>query len=164
MKKRILLISYWVNVEGNSPAIMADDKIESLSSLGYEINILTSFASREPNNNKIRQIRIPSISFNDYLYEYKEIKKSKDFFKFILFFPLVLTLGVFLDLIQNFFIKGIGGGKWSWSILTVPFSIFYALYNKIDYIFTMGGPATAHLTGAICSIFTKKIVGRPGFR
>ena len=87
MKKRILLISYWVNVEGNSPAIMADDKIESLSSLGYEINILTSFASREPsNNNNIRQIRIPSISFNDYLYEYKEIKKFKDFFKFILFF------------------------------------------------------------------------------
>jgi hypothetical protein len=156
MKKKILLISYWVNVEGNSPAIMADDKIESLSSLGYEINILTSFASREPSNNKIRQIRIPSISFNDYLYEYKEIKKFKDFFKFILFFPLVLTFGVFLDLIQNFFIKGIGGGKWSWSILSAPFSIFYALYNKIDYIFTMGGPATAHLTGAICSIFIKK--------
>ena len=156
MKKKILLISYWVNVEGNSPAIMADDKIESLSSLGYEINILTSFASREPSNNDIRQIRIPSISFNDYLYEYKEIKKFKDFFKFILFFPLVITFGVFLDLIQNFFIKGIGGGKWSWSIISAPFSILYALYNKVDYIFTMGGPATAHLTGAICSIFTKK--------
>jgi hypothetical protein len=156
MKKKILLFSYWVNVEGNSPALVADDKIESLTSLGYEIHILTSFASKQPISNEIKQFRIPSISFHDYLHEFKEIKKFEDFFKFILFLPFVLTIGLFFDIIQYLFIKGMGGGKWSWFILSAPFSIFYSFYNKVDYLFTMGGPAATHLTGAVCSFFTKK--------
>jgi len=156
MKKKILLFSYFVNVQGNSPALVADDKIESLASLGHEIYILTSFASKQPISSEIKYVRIPSISLNDYLYEFKEIKKFKDFFKFILFLPFALTFGVFFDIIQYLFIKGLGGGKWSWFILSAPFSIFYSLYHKVDYLFTMGGPAAAHLTGAACSFFTKK--------
>ena len=45
-KKKILLISYWINKQGNSPGIMADDKVFNLNKLGYKTIVLSSYDSK----------------------------------------------------------------------------------------------------------------------
>ena len=71
MKKKILLISYWVNKQGNSPSIMADDKIYNLKKLGYELIILSSFDGNKINAKNINHYRIPSFSMIDFIQECK---------------------------------------------------------------------------------------------
>ena len=73
MKKKILLISYWVNKTGNSPGIMADDKIHSLLKLNYKIIVLSSFDCKKIKKENITHFRVPSISLNDYFIESKSI-------------------------------------------------------------------------------------------
>jgi hypothetical protein len=149
--KKIFLISYWVNKEGNSPAIMADDKIESLLKLNYKVTVLSSFAAQKIKKKNLDHYRIPSLSFNDFKFEFIDALRNKDLLKIIFFLPFALVFGIVFDLIQFFFLKGIGGGKWYWSLTGIPLSIFIKLIFKPDILISTGGPASAHFTGLIIS-------------
>jgi len=149
--KKIFLISYWVNKEGNSPAIMADDKIESLLRLKYKVTVLSSYASQKIKKKNLDHYRIPSLSFNDFKFEFVDAFKNKDLLKIIFFLPFVLVFGIIFDLIQFFFLKGIGGGKWYWSLTSIPLSIIIKIIFKPDILISTGGPASAHFTGLVTS-------------
>jgi hypothetical protein len=151
MNKKIFLISYWVNKEGNSPAIMADDKIISLLKLNYKILILSSFASKKIRKKNVLHYRIPSLSFFDFQYEFRDSIQNKEIYKLIFFVPLVLSVGLIFDIIQLILLKGTGGGKWFWTISALPLSIFIKLSNSCKILITTGGPASSHLVGLILS-------------
>ena len=155
MKKKILLISYWVNKQGNSPGIMADDKIYNLNQLGYELVVLSSFDSKKINNKNVTHYRIPSFSMIDFLQECKD-KNISEVIKFILYLPIVFSFGIFLDIFECIFLKGKGGGKWFWFVPATIFSLIIRINHRIDFIFTTGGPASAHLAGVLSNIFFKK--------
>ena len=154
-KKKILLISYWINKQGNSPGIMADDKVFNLNKLGYKTIVLSSYDSKIIRDKNIIHYRIPSISFNDFIYEIKN-KKFNDIYVLYLMLPIILTIGILLDLFEHFLLRGKGGGKWFWFLSAMMIGIFICLFHKVDYLFTTGGPASAHLTGILTNFFFKK--------
>ena len=90
---------------------MADDKVYNLNKLGYKILVLSSFDSDPIKNKNISHYRVPSISFNDFIYEIKN-KKFRDIYSIFFSLPLVFTFGFILDLIESLLLKGKGGGKW----------------------------------------------------
>ena len=155
MKKKILLISYWINKQGNSPGIMADDKIYNLSKLGYKIIVLSSCDSSLIKNKNIIHYRVPSISFNDFFYEFRN-RQFKDLLTLILFLPIIFSLGIILDIIEYLLIRGKGGGKWFWFIPAMVVGIFVCIFYRVNYLLTTGGPASAHLAGLTTNIFFKK--------
>ena len=155
MKKRILLISYWVNKIGNSPGIMADDKIDSLLKQNYKIVVLSSYDCLKINKENVSHFRVPSISLSDFFYESKNISGLSEFFLFLILLPLALTLGLFLNISEYVLLKGKSGGKWFWFILAFPLAIILILIYKINVIFSTGGPSCAHLVGIILTFFSK---------
>ena len=133
---------------------MADDKIYNLKKLGYELIILSSFDGNKINAKNINHYRIPSFSMIDFIQECKN-QNFDQFVKLILYFPIVISFGWILDIIEYVFLKGKGGGKWFWFISATILSQFIKIFHKIDYVFTTGGPVAAHLTGLFSNIFFK---------
>ena len=82
--------------------------------------------------------------------------KSLEIFTVFFFLPLVFTFGFILDLIESLLLKGKGGGKWFWFFSSAIVGIYLCKFKQVDYIFTTGGPASAHLTGVITKFFFKK--------
>ena len=156
MKKKILLISYWVNKTGNSPGIMADDIIHSLLKLNYKIIVLSSFDCKKIKKENIIHFRVPSISFSDYLIESKRILTLKDLILFIFMLPLAITFGLFFNILEIILLKGKSGGKWFWFFLASPIAIFINVIYRVNIIFSTGGPACSHLTGILITFFSKK--------
>ena len=155
MKKKILLISYWISKQGNSPGIMADDKLFNLNKLGYKVIVLSSCDSSPINSKNVIHYRVPSISFNDFFSEMKN-KKIRDIYAAFLLLPIIFTLGVIFDLLETILLKGKGGGKWFWYLSSIIIAFYISIFHKVDYIFTTGGPASAHLTGVTINFFLKK--------
>jgi hypothetical protein len=155
MNKKILVITYWVNKQGNSPGIMADDKISSLLALGNELIVLSSFDSVPIKKKNVKHFRVPSLNFFNFFLESKNTSYSD---KVLLFFflPFVLSVGILLDLFEGIFLKGKGGGKWIWFISAFFAGMFVNTFYKVNYIFSMGGPASAHLAGLFINFFFKK--------
>lgn len=155
MKKKILLISYWINKQGNSPGIMADDKIINFKKLGYKIIVISSADSSKIKDKDVVHYRVPSLNFYNFFKEHENKKFLEKISSFI-FLPVVLTLGIIFDLLEYFLLKGRGGGKWLWAISATITSIIINCCQKVDIIFTTGGPASAHLAGVISNLFFKK--------
>ena len=155
MLKKILLISYWVNKKGNSPSIMADDKIDSLLKIGASIIVISSFDSNKILKNNVLHVRVPSLSCGDYFDQIKNVVTIFDKFIFLFFFPFVITLGLVSDYVEKIILKGKGGGYWLWFAFTSPIAIFINLVFKPDLYFSTGGPASSHLVGIIISFFSK---------
>lgn len=149
------MISYWVNKKGNSPSIMADDKIYNLRKLKNELIIISSFDGQKININNVKHYRVPSLSLIDFIQECKN-KDIYQLVKLIMYLPFVLIFGLIFDVIEHIFLKGKGGGKWFWFISATIFTFIIKSCHKVDYVFTTGGPAAAHLTGVLSNIFFKK--------
>ena len=64
---------------------MADDKIESLLRLKYKVTVLSSYASQKIKKKNLDHYRIPSLSFNDFKFEFVDAFKNKDLLKIIFF-------------------------------------------------------------------------------
>jgi glycosyltransferase involved in cell wall biosynthesis len=138
---------------------MVDHKIKSLLKLDYKILILSSFASKKIKLKNVHHYRIPSLSFFDFKNELKDSIANKELSKLIIFFPLVLTLGIIFDVLQLIFLKGAGGGKWFWAISAIPVSILIRYNHNFNILLTTGGPAGCHLAGIILSwLFKLKFI------
>lgn len=155
MKKKILLISYWVNKKGNSPSIMADDKIYNLKKLQNKLIIISSFDGQKISVNNVKHYRVPSLSLIDFIQECKN-KNIYQLVDLVIYIPFILIFGLIFDIIEHIFLKGKGGGKWFWFISATVLTFIIKSFHKIDYVFTTGGPASAHLTGVLSNIFFKK--------
>ena len=157
MKDKILFISHFVSIKGCSPAHMADDKIESFLKLGKEIIVVAGACSNKIIDPRITQYNVPSISYLDFIYEWKESRKNKqNELQLTFFFPFVLLFGVLFDFMHKLLTKGFGGGKWSWFLTASICSLLIDLKHKSDYIVTTGGPASAHLVGVVTAMLRNK--------
>ena len=65
-KKKILVTTYFSYFEGNSPAQWANDKIQALIKLGYEVTLITSILSKSISSKNLNIIKIPSFSPKDF--------------------------------------------------------------------------------------------------
>lgn len=157
--EKILMITYFYGTKGCCPAEWADDKLDAMCKMDKNTILLTSLFSKKNTQNGVKHYRVQSLSIQDIKHELHELKienMSVPYFKFIFWFPFIITIGWGLDLVQKIFTSGNGGGKWSWTIPASIVGLYLALRYNCKTIFTTGGPAGAHLAG----VFINKLTGK----
>lgn len=159
MNKKILFISYYSNLPGACQAEWADDKVHSLLQGGSQIELVTSLCS-DLRSLGIRSWRVPSISLHDFQDEKARLKnqlKLRMPSSVWLIVPIIYTIGVAFDFILKLTTKGVGEGRWSWSLPAAFVCFVICLIRRPDVILSTGGPASAHLAG----IFVSKLLRIP---
>ena len=146
-KKKILVTTYFSYFEGNSPAQWANDKIQALIKLGYEVTLITSILSKSISSKNLNIIKIPSFSPKDFLFEIIENKRLNNptsiysYLLFLFFSPIAL-----IRLLQLLFLKKIGEGRWSWflsNLILIPillnkkFELFFLQEDLLLHIFLL---------------------------
>ena len=149
---KILVISYFAGEEGLANSEWVLDKIHALDYLGYKVELLTSLTGNLKNNNFV-YYQIPSISPTLYFQELLLHKKHN--LTVIFFFPLVITIGVLFELIERLILRRVGHGYWSWTISAILFLLFYKIFSEYKFIYSLGGPPSAHLAGLFFSRIKK---------
>lgn len=147
----ILILSYYSGIPGACQSEWLDDKIDSILSLDKNIVLISAVCSKNINLKNVYHSRIPSLSPVDFLDEIKRLKElgEKIPLSSFLFFPIVFSFGVFIDIAQIALTKGVGEGRWSWSITSFFSSFFLIILKRPSMILTTGGPASAHLAGIL---------------
>jgi hypothetical protein len=151
-KKTILVFSYYSNMTGVCQAEWVDDRINAFINNGYNILLISSICSfKNPN---IRHIRVPSFTPNGFIFEQDQIKKkgiqfssrTKSFFK--IYYYISRCISAILD---KLYLKS-GEGRWGWFFSSFIASFYFIKdFKQIDYIYTTGGPPSAHFSGIVLS-------------
>ena len=158
-KNKVLILSYYACMPGACQAEWLDDKIDSLFKGGYEVALVSAICARRHENKNIKHWRIPSVSLTDFRDELQRIRMRGDHVqaRTYLMWPVVLTVGLLLDAMQYIVTKGVGEGRWSWTLPSALGALLLALRFKPGIILSTGGPASAHLAG----IAVSKLIASP---
>lgn len=158
-KNKVLILSYYACMPGACQAEWLDDKIDSLLKGGYEVALVSAICARRHENKNIKHWRMPSVSLTDFRDELQRIRMRGDPVqaRTYLMWPVVLTVGLLLDAMQYIVTKGVGEGRWSWTLPSALGALLLALRFKPDIILSTGGPASAHLAG----IAVSKLIASP---
>lgn len=160
MNKSILVISYYSNMPGACQAEWIDDRIFAFIQKEYKISLISATCCFKHNNIEILDhIRIPTLSPHGCRYEFQEIKRrSIPINKFSIAY-LFLSLCSKIDYILEKMKLKSGEGRWSWFLSSSIASIRYGLVKNKEFIYTTGGPASAHLTGILLAkLYGKKVI------
>lgn len=160
-KNKVLILSYYACMPGACQAEWLDDKIDSLLKGGYEVALVSAICARRHENKNIKHWRIPSVSLTDFRDELQRIRMRGDPVqaRAYLIWPVALTVGVLLDAVQYIVTKGVGEGRWSWTLPSALGALLLALRFKPDIILSTGGPASAHLAGiAVSKLIASSVV------
>lgn len=145
----LLMVSYFCGIKGNCPAEWADDKIRVLEKLQRKTLVLTGIGSHVCSSPGVRYVRVPSLSWNDYKEEIKELKAGGEKVTVGLYFfiPFAFTLGNIIDYILRKATKGVSAGRWSWFITAFPVALWFKFRYRISDVFCTGGPTSSHVVG-----------------
>ena len=156
---RILVISYYACMPGACQAEWLDDKLDSLLEAGFKVALTSAACSKRYANEDVFHSRIASISLKDFRDEMQRIRAAGDSVRICdyLMLPITLSLGLLMDIMQSIVTKGVGEGRWSWTITSFFASLFLSFRFKPTVILSTGGPASAHLSGILLS----KLFGVP---
>lgn len=160
MNKSILVISYYSNMPGACQAEWVDDRIFAFIQKGYKVSLISATCCFKHNNiNILDHIRIPTLSPHGCRYEFDEIKRrSIPVNKFSITY-LFLSLSSKVDFFLNKLNLKSGEGRWSWFLSSIIASIRHGLIKNKEFIYTTGGPASAHLTGILLAkLYGKKVI------
>ncbi len=145
----LLFISFFTGIRGNCPAEWADDKIRVLEAAGRETVVLTGMGSHVTNRPGVHYVRVPSLSWNDYKEEVKELKAGEETVPLgmHLFKPFAFVFGNVIDYVLRKVTKGVSAGRWSWLITALPVASWFKLRHGVRDVFCTGGPTSSHVVG-----------------
>ncbi len=148
-ERPLIFISFFTGIRGNCPAEWADDKIRVLEASGRETVVLTGMGSHVTNRPSVRYVRVPSLSWNDYKEEVKELKAGGETVPLgmNLFLPFAFVFGNIIDYVLRKVTKGISSGRWSWLITALPVALWLKLRYCVRDVFCTGGPTSAYVVG-----------------
>lgn len=148
-ERPLLFISFFTGIRGNCPAEWADDKIRVLEASGLETVVLTGMGSHVSNRPGVRYVRVPSLSWNDYKEEVRELKLGGESVPLgiYVFMPFAFVFGNIIDYVLRKVTKGISAGRWSWLITALPVALWLKLRYRAREVFSTGGPTSAHVVG-----------------
>ena len=160
MNKSILVISYYSNMPGACQAEWIDDRIFAFIQKGYKISLISATCCFKHNNIEILDhIRIPTLSPHGCRYEFEEIKRRSIPIKKYSITYLFLSLCSKIDYILEKMKLKSGEGRWSWFLSSSIACIRHGLVKNKEFIYTTGGPASAHLTGILLAkLYGKKVI------
>ena len=146
---KILFLTYYASLPGACQAEYADDRIEALTSSGYEIILLSSVSSFF-NKTVIHHCRVSSISREDSRQEDRCCKSHGiEYVTSFMMRSIAVTLGYLCDLMQKLLVGGVGEGRWGWLPSSLMAGIYLAKKYSPDLIIASGGPASALLSGVL---------------
>jgi hypothetical protein len=158
MSKSLLVISYYANMPGACQAEWIDDRIFAYLDQGYEISLISSSCCFKHDNTKIDHKRVPTLSPHGAWYEYEEIKRRGITYPNGRFLMSYLKFMTFLAKVLKSLGFSSGEGRWTW-FLTSTLACIFKGSRKFEYVFTTGGPASAHLTGILFArLHGKKVI------
>lgn len=141
---------------GACQAEWVDDRIEVLLNNKRKIKLLSSICCFKYRKPGIDHRRMQSIFPMSFMYEFEEIKRrgiEYELYK-MRYFKMFYKISKISKRIFNFFR---GEGKWDWFISSLLWSIFnWRFYKNIEYIYSTGGPPSAHLLGILIKKITNK--------
>lgn len=149
MQSPLLFISYFAGIRGNCPAEWADDKIRVLECAGRPVTVLTGMGSHVRDHSCIHYVRVPSLSWNDYQEEIRELEAAGEPLPISmrLLMPFAFIFGQVIDVVMRKVTKGVSGGRWPWLITALPVAVWLKLRHGLRDVFCTGGPTSAHVVG-----------------
>lgn len=156
MRPTIAVFSYYANMPGSCQAEWIDDRIFALIEKGYDIVVFSATCCFTYRSEHIRHYKISALSPHSAGFELEESKRRKISPPGFLQQTYLVGMASLDKVLKKLGISS-GEGKWSWF-----FTSFFAGLSKMnqirkaDFIYSTGGPASAHLTG----ILLAKLLGR----
>lgn len=147
---------------GACQAEWVDDRIKAFCEKGYSITLLSSICTFKYNQKGVRHFRIPSFSPNSFQYEYEEMQRRGIKYKPVIafLFKCYYYICKVLYKILGFLRLRSGEGRWSWFFPSTIVGLLLGVpVMRSEFIYSTGGPASAHLTGILLSkLFGKRII------
>lgn len=152
MQRRIILVSYYAGVEGFSPSEWIKDKLRAAQTLGDKVLVITSGGSAKSKDG-FKYVRVPSISWRDYLEELEFRRKyaDKPGALILLWGVIPATLGRLADLLLEKVAGSWSQGKWSWTLLTSPLLALLRITWRPTVLVATGGPTGAQLSASLAA-------------
>ncbi len=155
----VLLVTYFASRQGCCPAEWVDDKVDALIKNNKKVTLISTITAKKIKKDNVKHIRVPSFSLRDFREERNEAIQNNDFSRFNYFWlPIVFAFGIFVDLLQMVVLKGVGGGRWSWTPACFVATIYALVIGNYRFVLTTGGPASAHLAGLLAGKIALKPV------
>jgi hypothetical protein len=141
--KKITIVSYYSNLSNSVLSEWLKDKVNTLLILDYKVHLITSTENPKLHLKGLKVTRIPALAPSIY---FRELFQSfnRNLGIHLLFFPIMITIGVFIEILERIIFKRIGFGFWSWTPSVFIVLAFFNLIKK-DLIISTGGPAASHL-------------------
>jgi uncharacterized protein (DUF2249 family) len=151
---RLLVISYYSGFPARVTSEWLEDRLKVCREQGIHVTLITSPQSQLRSQGGLKVIKVPSISFQDFIYEWGEMKANvsstpKPNLNQIFLFPLVFSIGFIFDALFKALAGARSSGMYSWSLSALIFGIAVATFSKFDGIYATGGPSAAQLAGTL---------------
>lgn len=153
----LLLVSYASGMAGFSPSEWVEDKILSALDLGYSVTVVTSFGSKLASRDRLRVVKVRSISARDLKIEQSQLSETRN--GEIRGVARNLASRTFGRLFDFFTLKALGqhsDGRYSWTFSAFPIVFRETLRLKPFAVLATGGPSSAHLAAVIAGLLSGK--------
>lgn len=158
MSQSILVFSYYTNMPGSCQAEWIDDRMLAFVDKQYDITVISAICCFTHTNPKIKHKKVPALSPHAAGFEYEECKRRNIPIQNSIWSGYLFVM----HQIDKFFKKmhiSSGEGRWTWFFTSFLAGFRIQTLRKCSFIFTTGGPASAHLSGILLGkIFGKKIM------
>lgn len=153
MKRRWLIISYFVNIDALAPSHHIDDRLPFFKKRGIDVHLLSSPCGAKYHS--LLHTRILSLAPSGIRYEVRHLLrrriKSKTWFKF---WETILLLPVYpFYFVEKALLRL--DSTWSWFITATVAATVLSLRKKPEIIYSTGGPVSAHIAAMAASLFFK---------
>jgi len=158
--KKILVISHMANIPGCCQAEWIDDRIYEFLKREYQITVISGSHCFKYKH-EIKHYRVPSILPYEAKAELNEIESMKIDIKSrpitIFYLRCMRFISKLLDRLNISLFKG--EGRWFWMFSSLAMGLKIMPFKNYNFIYTTGGPASAHLSGILLSkIFRTKLI------
>lgn len=156
----LIFVSYFCSIKGMVMAEWANDKLRVLSKDERTTYVLTGLNSETVNTEFINYIHIPSLSWRDFNWEVKELKRNSKMLSSInkLHYPIAFTFGRVFDSMAKKWLTESSAARWSWAFTSFPVAIYLKIRFNCKEIFCTGGATGGHLLGLFMSFLPKMSV------
>lgn len=140
---------------GFSPSEWVEDKILSALDLGHSVTVITSFGSKLSSRDRLRVVKVRSISSRDYKIEQSQSSETRNGGMLRVVTSLASkTLGRLFDFLAHRALGQHSDGRYSWTFSAFPIVFKETLRLKPFAVLATGGPSSAHLAAVIAGLLT----------
>ena len=158
MSKSILVFSYFTNMPGVCQAEWIDDRLWPFIDKGYDISLISGTCCFTHAHPKIKHSKVPALSPHGAAFEYNEIHRKNILAKKSLSYVYTKLMAYVERVLEKLHIRS-GDGRWTWFITSTIAGLTISSIKNVSFIYTTGGPASAHLSGIFFSkLFGKKVI------